>query len=481
MAAKNCLTRWIPVLAFFICSAIIFSAAQSEPQNSPSAVQVPGSVTSTTIPASMFDMTAHTGVLFSTPWPTMPIYGMRLWDTNTGWAQLNPSKGVYDWSTLDSWISAASANKSELIYTFGQTPGWASSKPKDTTCDYEKGACDPPSDLNSDGTGTDQHFINFVTAIAKHAPTITYWEMWNTPHDIYQWTGTNAQLVRMVKDANTYIKKYIPGAKIISPANGQLNYQYPAGNCTMPDKMGGYLAAGLGQYIDIMAFHTYYTTVPEDIVPVVQCYQSTMKTYNVSSLPLWSTEGAWGFNTDLPNTVDQEGFVARLYLLLWSNGVVRHYWYAWNDQNTGTLSNNGVINSVGNAYQQVESWMSGRTMSTLCSENSKGIWTCGLTGSNGYSAQVVWHPGGNSTYSAPSQYVNYLDLSGTQHNISGEATLTVGEDPILLQKPAGSNQTPPNFAFSQSTAFPEVVAGTSGTSGSITISSQNGFTGTVTL
>jgi hypothetical protein len=149
--------------------------------------------------------------------------------------------------------------------------------------------------------------------------------------------------------------------------------------------------------------------------------------------------------------------------------------------NTGTLSNNGVINSVGNAYQQVESWMSGRTMSTLCSENSKGIWTCGLTGSNGYSAQVVWHPGGNSTYSAPSQYVNYLDLSGTQHNISGEATVTVGEDPILLQKPAGSNQTPPNFAFSQSTAFPEVVAGTSGTSGSITISSQNGFTGTVTL
>ncbi|HEV2467637.1 MAG TPA: hypothetical protein VGS78_00475 [Candidatus Sulfotelmatobacter sp.] len=482
MAAQNCLTRWIPVVAFLICTAAIFSLAQDEQPNAqPSAVQAPSSVNSNAIPASLFDMTAHTGVLFSTPWPTMPIYSMRLWDTNTGWAQLNPSKGVYDWSTLDSWISAAGSNNAQLIYTFGQTPGWASSKPNDSSCDYENGACDPPNDLNSDGTGTDQHFVNFVTAIAQHAPSITYWEMWNTPHDIKQWTGTDAQLVRMVKDANTYIKKYIPGAKIISPANGQLNYQYPAANCTMADKMGGYLAAGLGPYIDIMALHTYYTTVPEDIVPVIQCYQSTMKTYNVSSLPLWSTEGAWGFNTDFANTVDQEGFVARLYLLLWSNGVVRHYWYAWNDQNTGTLSNHGVINSVGTAYQQVESWMSGRTMSTLCSENSKGIWTCGLTGSNGYSAQVVWHPGGNTTYSAPNEYVNYLDLSGTQHNISGGATVTVGEEPLLLQKPAGSNQKPPNFAFSQSTAFPEVVAGTSGTSGSITISSQNGFTGTVTL
>lgn len=482
MAAKNCLSRWIPVVGFLICTAAIFSFAQNEqPASQGSAARPSSAVTSTTIPTSMFGMTAHSGVLFGTPWPTMPIYGMRLWDTNTGWAQLNPSKGVYDWSTLDSWISAASANNAQLIYTIGQTPGWASSKPKDSSCDYENGACDPPSDLNSDGTGTDQHFINFVTAIAQHAPSITYWEMWNTPHDVKQWTGTNAQLVRMVKDANIYIKKYIPGAKIIAPANGQLNYQYPAANCTMADKMGGYLAAGLGQYIDIMALHTYYTTVPENIVPVVQCYQSTMKTYNVSSLPLWSTEGAWGFNTDLPNTVDQEGFVARLYLLLWSNGVVRHYWYAWDDQNTGTLSNNGVMNSVGNAYEQVESWMSGRTMSTLCSESSKGIWTCGLTGSNGYSAQVVWHPGGNSTYSAPSQYVNYLDLSGTQHNISGGATITVGEEPILLQKPAGSNQKPPNFAFSQGSPFPEVVAGSTGTSGSITISSQNGFTGTVTL
>ncbi|HTZ82279.1 MAG TPA: hypothetical protein VMB66_03760 [Candidatus Acidoferrales bacterium] len=480
MTAKNCLFRWILVVALFMCMAAIFSAAQSEHRNPQrSASQPPNSVTSTAIPASMFDMTAHSDVLSGTPWPTMPIYGMRLWDTDSAWAQLNPSKGVYDWTTLDSWVSAASANNVQLIYTFGQTPAWASSKPKDSTCDYEAGACDPPSDLNSDGTGTDQHFINFVTAIAQHAPSITYWEMWNTPHDTSQWTGTNAQLVRMVKDANTYIKKYIPGAKIISPANGQLNYSYPASNCTMPDKMGGYLAAGLGQYIDIMALHTYYTTVPEDIVPVVQCYQSTMKTYNVSSLPLWSTEGAWGFNTDLPSTVDQAGFVARLYLLLWSNGVVRHYWYAWDDQNTGTLSDNGIINSVGVAYQQVESWMSGRTMSTLCSENSSGIWTCGLTGSNGYSAQAVWHPGGNTTYSAPTQYVNYLDLSGTQHNLSSGTTVTVGEEPILLQ--SASVTQSPNFAVSEPSPFPEVIAGSSGTSSSLTISSENGFTGTVTL
>src|SRR3982750_4557233 len=41
------------------------------------------------------------------PWPTVPFGGLRLWDTSTGWAQINTSEGVYDWSTLDAFASAA--------------------------------------------------------------------------------------------------------------------------------------------------------------------------------------------------------------------------------------------------------------------------------------------------------------------------------------------------------------------------------------
>ncbi|MGH9493880.1 MAG: hypothetical protein ACRD3B_02685 [Candidatus Sulfotelmatobacter sp.] len=479
MRAKKCLGLLVTFAVALLMSAD-FSAAQSDPSKATEASYDPTAITSTTIPPQYFGVSAHNEVPYGTPWPTMPVYGMRLWDTATGWGQINTAKGVYDWSTLDLWTAAAAAHGDQLIYTFGMTPTFASSGPNDDTCDYGPGFCYPPIDLNSDGSGTDQHFIDFVTAIAQHAPSITLWEMWNTPHDTFQWKGTDAQLVRMTQDAHTYVKKYIPTAQIISPANGQLNYPYPGSNCTMPDKMGGYLAAGMGKYIDIVALHTCYTTVPEDIVPVVQCYQSTMATYNLSSLPLWSTEGAWGFNTDLAGANNQAGFLARLYLLLWSNGVQRHYWYAWDDLNTGTLSSDGVPNSVGTAYTQVENWMSGRTMSTLCAHASSGIWTCGLTGSNSYAAQAVWHPGGNKSYKVPSQYINYLDLSGKQHTISSGATVTVGVEPILLQ-----NQTVKtgggNFIFSQTIPFPVVNAGSSGTSGTITISSQNSFSGTVTL
>ncbi|MGA7217489.1 MAG: hypothetical protein WBX38_04205 [Candidatus Sulfotelmatobacter sp.] len=424
MRAKKLFAASALIVASVLLIGTMFVAAQDVNSDK---------VTSTVIPANFFDMSAHDGVLYSTPWPTMKPYGMRLWEAHTGWGQINTAKGVYDWSTLDDWTGKAATNNAQLIYTFGYTPKWASSKSNDSSCDHADGSCDPPDDLNSDGTGTDQHFIDFVTAIAKHAPSITYWELWNTPHDIKQWTGTNAQLVRMAKDANTYIKKYIPSAKIISMANGQLNYTYPDANCTMADKMGGYLAAGLTPYIDIVGFHTYYTTTAEDIVPVIQCYQSTMDTYGIGSLPIWSTEGAWGNNSDL-STTDQANYLARSLLLLWSNGVARHYWYDWNDPEFGTLESNGKINNAGSTYDEVQSWMLGRTMNTLCSKSSSsGIWTCGFSGSKGYAAQAVWHPGGNKTYTAPNEYVNYLNLSGKKTTISKGAKITVGDAPVLLQ------------------------------------------------
>jgi polysaccharide biosynthesis protein PslG len=435
MRAKNFVASPHLLLSISLLLTAAIAVAQSDGAAAAAAGSIDApSVTSTVIPSTLFGMSAHDGVLYGGKWPSMAITGMRLWDSHVAWGQINTAKGVYDWSTLDSWISKAASHNGTLVYTVGWTPGWASSKSGDSSCDMAKGACDPPSDLNSDGTGSDQHFIDFVTAAAKHAPSITYWEGWNTPHDIKQWTGTYAQLVRMTQDLNTYVKKYIPSAKIISPANGQLNYQYPNGNCTMADRLGSFLAAGGTKWIDIVGLHTYYDTTAEHIVDVIQCYQSTMSTYKISSLPIWSTEGAWGTNTSLPGSTDQAGFLARLYLLLWSNGVVRHYWYDWNDNRTGTLSSNGVANTAGTAYAQVESWMSGRTMSTLCSKSSSsGIWTCGLTGSGGYAAQAVWHPGGNKSYSAPTKYKNYLDLTGKKHTISSGATVTVGVEPILLQ------------------------------------------------
>jgi hypothetical protein len=144
MTAKNCLCRSVQLIALLGLMTVTFTVAQSD-DHQPKHPRVHAtSVTTTPIPSTLFDMTTHSDVLFGTPWPTPPIFGLRLWDTGTGWGQINTAKGIYDWTTLDNWIAAAGTHTDQLIYVFGMTPTWASSKPTDATCDYGAGFCDAP-------------------------------------------------------------------------------------------------------------------------------------------------------------------------------------------------------------------------------------------------------------------------------------------------------------------------------------------------
>lgn len=73
------------------------------------------------------------------------------------------------------------------------------------------------------------------------------------------------------------------------------------------------------------------------------------------------------------------------------------------------------------------------------------------------------------------------------------AATTAGDYPITIQATTSGAPAPltvsfalnvianPSFALSEPSAFPEVNAGSTGTSGSISVAAQNGFTGTVTL
>src|SRR5277367_5800260 len=117
------------------------------------------------IPQSFFGMTTH----WFQPWPVIQFGGLRLWSTQTKWSDLNPSAGVYDWTTLDNWLAAAQQHgATQTILTVAMTPQWASSNPNDPTCQFGPGQCDPPADLNPDGSGSDQHWKDYSTAVATH-------------------------------------------------------------------------------------------------------------------------------------------------------------------------------------------------------------------------------------------------------------------------------------------------------------------------
>jgi hypothetical protein len=328
----------------------------------------------------------------------------------------------------------------DVIFTFVGVPAWASSNPNDTTCAYWSGACDAPNDLNTDGTGTNKHWKDFVTAIAAHTgSSIKYWELWNEPNISGQanknWTS--AQWVRLGNDARSIILATNPSAQFLSPG---------VAITSNTNWLKSFLTAGGTNYADIVAYHGY-AVPPEVEVSEITSIQAAMLVGGASSKPMWDTEGSWGPPSNVPALSLQVGYVARMYLLHAANGVARFYWYGWEfggalwqpDTLIGCTapSNGGYLCPSGLAYQQTYSWIVGAVLRG-CSVTGT-TWTCTLARPTGYLAQIVWDTSqtcnGSCTttpYVPPQQYKKYRDLNGNTFTVSG-SSVPIGAQPIILE------------------------------------------------
>ena len=405
------------------------------------------------IPATLFGMHMHKPMIEDNePWPTVPFGAGRLWDTGTYWAEINTGNGKYDWDLLDKWLAKFHEHGiDDLLYTFGRMPQWVSSRPNDSDCAKAGsvkgiGSCGPPNDLKPDGTGTNQHWRDFVTAIATHSKNsrtshIRYWEIFNEPNQEKQWKGTNAQLIRMAKDAREIILGIDPHALIVTPT-GSLKFHQ--------DVMEEYLHDGGGKNEDIVAVHGYVHNgkpgsypATADIIPGVQFLHKLMADRGLASLPIFDTETGWGPAANMGFEDDddfQSGFLSQFYFLHWSQGISRLYWYCWNNGKLGTLwspdptnrSGPGRVHKAAGAYEQTYKWMVGATMNQLCSQSGDGIWTCGLTRPGGYEALAVWSTSGTKSYAANAKFKKFRDLDGNTTAITG-GKVNIGFKPILLQ------------------------------------------------
>ncbi|PYX62619.1 MAG: hypothetical protein DMG74_20155 [Acidobacteria bacterium] len=392
------------------------------------------------IPAKFFSVTKN----WFQPWPSIPVTSLRLWNTSTDWADINPSKGVYYWTVLDKWIAAGQSKSADLILTMAGTPAWASSNRNDSNCRYGSAACAPPNDLNSDGTGTDQHWKDFVTAVVKHAAgRIKFWEIWNEPAWTIHWTGTPAQMVRMTRDAYTIIHNIDPNAKILAPGNQALTSFHMKW-------WNSFAAAGGLKYVDIIALHGYtnYYPLACNVYPrpeLISIHSKNLRTllaaYGQSSKPLWDTEGSWGDTNRIclsdPNL--QAAWVARSLLVHWSQYVTRFYWYQWQGPTGGLATSSNTLLKPGVAFQQLRQWLIGATMTTSCSALLT-TWTCNFSRPGGYVARAVWDTSqtcSNGTcttigYKIGTQWKHYRTLSGSVVTVSG-TMVPIGIKPILLE------------------------------------------------
>ncbi len=120
------------------------------------------------------------------------------------WSTLNPSPGVYDWSTTDRFVAAANARGLHVLANPAYTPSWARPGCGDDKC--------PPADM--------QTYANFVAAAAaRYAPLgVHHWEIWNEPNVPQFWkpAPSPSQYALMLRAAYVAIHNVDPSATVLT-------------------------------------------------------------------------------------------------------------------------------------------------------------------------------------------------------------------------------------------------------------------------
>ena len=377
------------------------------------------------------------------PWPTtvgIPFKNYRTHDSSiTFWSQLNPSSGTYYWKYLDKGIQESELHGTQVDFNFYFTPSWASSNRSGSCAMGNNGGCYPPNDVNADGTGTDQHVKDFMTALMKHegAGKFKYIEVWNEFNNSIEWHGTIAQLVRITKDVRSIAKSYDPNVKIIGPA--ETGDWAKTGDLTGMRWLGEFFAAGGGQYIDIVSLHGHVTK-PEDIIVRTNSTLAQMAQYGQSGKPIFDTEGSGPIQKGLAAGL-QRGFLFREYLASLSTPTKAFYAYAYDISNTADYwsTPNQQVTTNGDAYKLFYNWLVGSTMTSKCQPQVVGgsTWSCTFEMQDGTKAMAIWNTAvtypNTISVTVPSTYTKYFTLSNTSHSVNTTHNVPIGYEPIWLE------------------------------------------------
>jgi len=385
-------------------------------------------------------------------WPTTQAQPglFRMHDVGTAWANLSTGPGAYDWTTLDGWLdSIAQHQPLEVIYVFAWVPCWDAPSPCEAPTVAANGTNGPPADLTTAGSPS---FQDFVTQLLQHCSPagncvkdlIKYYEMWNEWDGVengvrFRWGGTMNQLYQMLAPAVSIIRSNVTGAVILTPSTfpgGKLYGPVPA---DLTAWLNNETANGNRRISDWVVWHDYLA----GNTPEFEWTQGTaIKFLNAqTSLSEWATTPWANTETNFapktfacPSTFSTEecsGQIVRWQLLHTSNGASSLDWYKWNQ----TIGANSRYETT---YYYMMQYMVGGKFAGPCAPVAGAggeTWTCNFTEAGGTTALWVWTTNeSGTTFTVPSGYIDYLDLTGGKTTVTSGQSLPIGTTPVMLEQ-----------------------------------------------
>src|SRR5215469_443013 len=214
----------------------------STPSPTPSPTPPPAAINS-----ELFGMHIHR-IGSGTPWPSVSaLPAWRLWDAGVSWRQIERSRGVFDFTLLDMYVSIAQQHNTELLLTLAYTPQWASQRPNEPS-NGGAGASAPPADFHD--------WDDFVTAlVTRYKGQIKAYENLNEANLPQYFTGTVTDQFTMLRDAYQIIKQVDSSATVLGMGYQGVGFE----------QLDQLLAMGGGAYMDALSYHFYSQGKPESI------------------------------------------------------------------------------------------------------------------------------------------------------------------------------------------------------------------------
>ena len=353
--------------------------------------------------------------------PGVSYGAIRLWDSGISWGKIQQSKGNFWWTGMDQAIGNANKQNVKILYVLGSTPTWAASNKKQGTYP-NKGAASMPD------MGAWKTWVKAV--VNRYGDSIESYQIWNEANLATFWQGTPKQMAQLTKEAYKIIKAGDPSAQVVAASSTvrlQSAYKkfFPA-----------YLKElkKTGWPVDVISAHTYPAGnggPAERAVFIAQVRADMNKAGVPAGRALWDTEINYGIKGPggIPGRsiggADAASYVARTYLDDLLLGVDRAYWYFWDTPNSliGITLQDGTTGAIG--YQTVNSWLQNAYYS--CTPGA--VNSCQL-GDYANPEVVAWSVKPNGTFTVPVNATLQCDALGTCSNVTGGATVTIGNMPL---------------------------------------------------
>ncbi len=209
--------------------------------------------------------------------------GIQLIRIDINWYEVEPKRGVYDWSRIDAVVAQARKLGLEILGLLAYTPSWANGG---------KGINYPPDNV--------EDWKRFVkAAVSRYRGKIKYWNLWNEPNVEEFWALDASAYVEKILNPGAEVLKFTwPDAVIVGPEVTYLKGFPSTWNMWLRE----ILKKGGKYWFDVISIHIYKSEGPEEIFKallegypeeLMPSVMDVLEEEGVKDRPFWITETGW--------------------------------------------------------------------------------------------------------------------------------------------------------------------------------------------